>query len=163
MKNKASIIAKQKNEGTHVMSAGNLYRIIANGQETNGGFALMEATLKPGQGAPYHIHTREHEAFFILEGEVNFYHDNRVIHAATEGFVSCPPDSVRAFRNDTESDARMLLFYNKPGIEDMTQRDGDIVDINDIKNYTCSREIQCPTLTQEYGIKETGQPLPQKA
>ena len=66
-------IERQKDEGTHVVSAGVLYRIIADGKETGQRFSLMEAVLQPGQGAPYHIHKHEDEAFFILVGEVTFY------------------------------------------------------------------------------------------
>ncbi len=142
------------NEGVQVISTGNLYRIIADGNQTSKRYSLMEAILEPGQGAPLHIHTREDEAFFILEGEVTFYLENTEITAKKEDFVSCPPNEVRAFKNKGNSRARMLLFYSSAGIEEMTVRSGRIIEQGVVPAIDGEYEAQCPILSEEYGVTE---------
>ncbi|MCF7646640.1 hypothetical protein KQ944_14165 [Bacillus subtilis] len=69
---KAGITVRGANDGKRLASAGNIYRILASDAETNGRYALLETLVEPGQGAPLHLHEREEEAFFILEGDMVF-------------------------------------------------------------------------------------------
>jgi len=146
----------KSNEGVHVLSTGNLYRIIADGKRTENAFSLMELVLEPNQGAPLHTHTREYEAFFILEGEVTFQLEGSEINAKKEDFVSCSPNEIRGFRNNTNKKSRMLLFYSTAGIEEMTIRSGTIVkqDTKTNNDYNDDYKAQCPILSEEYGIIE---------
>jgi|GEM_PF-1960204 len=162
MNTHSPVISLKRNAGTYVVSAGNLYRIIADGQDTNQRFSLMETLLKPGQGAPYHMHSHEDEAFFILEGSVTFYLEDREITASQEDFVSCPPGIARGFRNNTNKTARMLLFYSSAGVEEMTVRDGQVVDHNaQTSNNPTDQQAQCPVLAEEYGITNCDIELPE--
>ncbi len=155
MRPNKSVITRKKNEGTLVVSAGNFYRIIAEGKETGKRFSLMETVLEPGQGAPYHIHTREDEAFFILEGEVTFNLDDQQVITSAEDFISCPPETTGSFRNNTDKTARMLFFYSAAGVEEMTIRDGEVVEYGvKASELNVGRDTQCPTLAKEYGIME---------
>lgn len=155
MVRKNPILYCSSTQGKFVLSAGNLYRIIMHGNKTGGRFSLMEAILKPGQGAPMHIHTLEDEAFFVLEGEMTFYGENDSIKVKREGFVTFGPGEKRGFVNNGDVDARVLLFYSNAGIEEMTLRGGTLVN-RDIINKTSSvkEEVQCPILAEEYGVKE---------
>ena len=47
---------------------GSLMTFLAKGSETSGRFALMEYHTKPGNEPPPHVHDREHELYFVLEG-----------------------------------------------------------------------------------------------
>ena len=155
------VINTLKNEGTHVVSAGNLYRVIANGHETDNRFSLMEAILEPGRGGPYHTHSREDESFFVLEGQVTFYLPDQEIVANQDDFVSCPPGVARGFRNNTNQPARMLLFYSSAGVEEMTIRDGNIVEPGTkARDVTTGNDIECPMLAEEYGIENSELVLP---
>src|SRR5258708_29262236 len=46
---------------------------LAEKQDTNGAFCLVEATLAPGNEPPPHEHSREDELFCVLEGEFDVY------------------------------------------------------------------------------------------
>jgi quercetin dioxygenase-like cupin family protein len=52
---------------------GNLTTNLAEKKDTNGAFFLVEATLAPGTEPPPHVHTREDELFYVLEGEFDAY------------------------------------------------------------------------------------------
>jgi len=53
-----------------VAVVGDVYRFLATGEDTNGKYALLEAIVPPGGGPPPHVHSREEEGFYILEGEI---------------------------------------------------------------------------------------------
>ena len=42
-------------------------------KDTDGAFSLLEATLAPGNEPPPHVHSREDELFYVLEGEFDVY------------------------------------------------------------------------------------------
>ena len=61
--------------------AGDEYRYLATDNDTDGEYFLVEAIVPPGGGPPFHIQTREEEAFFILDGELTFYGEHEEIVA----------------------------------------------------------------------------------
>ena len=59
-------------EGRTIAVVGDVYRFLATGEDTDGKYALWEAIVPPGSGTPPHVHSREEEDFYILEGEITF-------------------------------------------------------------------------------------------
>jgi mannose-6-phosphate isomerase-like protein (cupin superfamily) len=55
-------------QGRTIAVVGDVYRFLATGEDTNGKYALFEAIVPPGGGPPPHVHSREEEGFYILEG-----------------------------------------------------------------------------------------------
>ena len=49
--------------------------------KTGGAYALFEAATPPGAGPPPHVHHREDEAFYVLEGEYEFLVDGNIVRA----------------------------------------------------------------------------------
>src|SRR5688500_8912807 len=47
---------------------GGHFTFLADAADTGGGCSLMEVTAWPGGEPPPHIHTREDEAFYVLDG-----------------------------------------------------------------------------------------------
>ena len=52
---------------------GSLTTSLAEHKDTNGAFCLVEATLVPGNEPPPHVHSREDELFYVLEGAFDAY------------------------------------------------------------------------------------------
>jgi len=46
---------------------------LAEEKDTGGAFCLVEAILAPGNEPPPHVHSREDETFYVLEGEFDVY------------------------------------------------------------------------------------------
>jgi mannose-6-phosphate isomerase-like protein (cupin superfamily) len=55
--------------GTQLNVQGISFTYKATSADTDGKYALTEGVVPPHHGAPAHIHHREDEAFYILEGE----------------------------------------------------------------------------------------------
>ena len=60
---------------------GSLLTFLAESKDTGGSFTLIEGLLKPGNEPPPHVHGREDELFYILEGEMDVYVGNEVFEA----------------------------------------------------------------------------------
>ena len=97
--------------------AGDEYRYLATGDDTDGGYYLVEAIVPPGGGPPFHVQTREEEAFYILEGELSFYGDDGEVLAGPGTYLNIPKGAKHRFRNNGVATARMLFFFTPSGIE----------------------------------------------
>lgn len=108
--------------------AGNEYRWLITGEQSNGQYFAMEAVVPAGAGPPLHIQTREEEAFYVLSGEVVFYADGKRVEGKAGTFVHIPRGVRHRFRNEAGSEARMLIWFGPAGIEeamDQTAADPD--------------------------------------
>ena len=97
--------------------AGDEYRYLATGDDTDGGYYLVDAIIPPGGGPPFHIQTREEEAFYVLEGELSVYGDEGEIVAGPGTYLNIPKGAKHRFRNNGQETARMLFFFTPAGIE----------------------------------------------
>ncbi|MFN3149937.1 cupin domain-containing protein [Bremerella sp.] len=114
-------------EGTRVAVVGDLYRYLATGDETGGAYAMIDATVPPGGGPPPHVHSREEESFFVLEGEITFRLDDQTIVAGPNTFLNMPIGSLHSFKNESGLPARMLITLAPAGLEKMFLEAGKVL------------------------------------
>lgn len=103
--------------GRAVWVAGDHYTIKTHGDETGGAFALVEAVVPPGGGPPPHRHGREDEAFYVLDGELEFHADGGSFTAGPGSWVTLSRGSLHRFRNAGAATARMLIVVAPAGLE----------------------------------------------
>jgi mannose-6-phosphate isomerase-like protein (cupin superfamily) len=90
--------------------------IKASGELTNGAFSVVEA-VDPME-TPKHLHEREDEAFYILEGEHEFECGDETFRLGPGGFVFLPRCIPHAHRRlGDPSLSRMLIMVSPPGFE----------------------------------------------
>lgn len=118
------VTVREPGQGETVGVAGDRYRFLAVGSETDRSYMIMEAEVPPGGGPPLHTHSREEEGFYVLAGEITFEADGETLTAGPGTFLNLPKGSRHRFENRTEAPARMLLLCAPSGIEDMF-RDAD--------------------------------------
>ena len=106
-------------DGRTIAVVGDVYRFLVTGEDTNGKYAMWEAIVPPGGGPPPHVHSREEEGFYILEGEITFQiGDERVV--ATAGmFANMPVGTQHSFKNESTLPAKMLISVAPAGLEQM--------------------------------------------
>jgi len=117
MSTSAQLIRLRSGEGTAYSAVGDVYRILATAEQTGGVYALSEARVLPGGGPPPHIHHREDEAFFVLEGEITFMLGGTKVVAKPGAFIQGPRGIPHAFKNESAAPARMLILVAPPGFE----------------------------------------------
>ena len=93
---------------------GSLMTFLAKGSETSGRFALMEYHTKPGNEPPPHVHDREHELYFVLEGAMRFYCEDKTLDVGVGDVVFLPQGKAHAF-TCTSDVVRTLIFVEATG------------------------------------------------
>lgn len=88
------------------------------GAETEGRFTLVENENPPGVGPPPHVHRNEDEAFYVLEGRVEFEVDGDKVVGEAGATVFLPRGSTHTWRVVGEEPARMLIMLMPAGLED---------------------------------------------
>ena len=96
---------------------GDHYTFLVTGEESGGAYFVMEALVLPGGGPPPHIHTREDETYYILEGQIEVLLGEETSIAGPNDFVNVPRGTVHCFRNAGSETARMVLTFTPAGIE----------------------------------------------
>ena len=80
---------------------------------TNGAFAVKEALDRRGGGAPLHVHEREDEACYVVEGELTLVVGDETVSAPAGTWVYLPRGIPHAARVD--SDVAKTLWFMVPG------------------------------------------------
>jgi quercetin dioxygenase-like cupin family protein len=95
---------------------GQMITLLAKGTETNGRFAFMEVQVRPGLEPPVHIHEREHELFFVLEGAVRFYTPEKTFDVQSGGVGFLPGGKAHTFAC-LSKEVRALILIAATGDE----------------------------------------------
>ena len=119
MSNPSSPVIRGPGQGRTVAIVGDVYRFLATGEETNGTYALWEAIVPPGGGPPPHVHSREEEGFYILEGEITLQIGDRRLVASAGMFANMPVGTLHSFKNESGRPAKMLISIAPAGLERM--------------------------------------------
>jgi quercetin dioxygenase-like cupin family protein len=96
---------------------GMLLTNLAESKDTNGAFFLMEATARPGTEPPPHVHTREDELFYALEGEFDVYVGKEAFKVKTGEAVFCRKLKPHAFAIRAPR-GRVLILVTPGGLEE---------------------------------------------
>jgi quercetin dioxygenase-like cupin family protein len=96
---------------------GDRYTFLVTGEQSGGRYFAMEAFVPPGGGPPPHVHEREDETFYILEGTCGFRIEDRRFTAGPGDFVSVPRGLVHNFSNDGDTISRIILTFTPAGID----------------------------------------------
>ncbi len=94
-----------------------LATIKATGKETGGRYTLVEVLAAEGEEASLHVHHREDEAFWILEGELTFQVGDETTKASPGSFLFGPRDVPHGYTVDS-GPAGMLFLLSPAGFEE---------------------------------------------
>ena len=111
-------IAVSQGQGNGYWVLGDLYTFKITGKETNGAFTVIEQVIQPQSGPPPHVHHREDEAFYILEGRFSFQHGDKQTVLEAGSFVYIPRGMLHTFRNIDNRQGRMLVTITPAGLEE---------------------------------------------
>jgi mannose-6-phosphate isomerase-like protein (cupin superfamily) len=103
--------------GTAIWFLANRVTIKAAAEDTGGGYSLCEVVVAPGFATPVHIHHREDEAFYVLDGRFRFECAGEAIDAGPGTYVSLPRDVPHWFANVGDVPGRMLNIMSPGGGE----------------------------------------------
>ena len=84
---------------------GDLDIIKAASADTGGEMTFVETVVPPRSGPPLHIHERESESIYVLEGEVRVRANGLDFVLPQGGFTYMPANSVHLFENTLDTRA----------------------------------------------------------
>ncbi len=85
-------------------------------QRTGGAYALFEVAAQPGAGPPPHVHHREDESFYVLEGDYEFLIEGGTIRVDAGSLLYVPKGTLHAHKNVGEGVGRLLLTQTPGGL-----------------------------------------------
>ena len=83
--------------------------MLCEATETGGAWSLFEEEVPFGMGPSAHRHDWD-EAYYILEGEVDFHIDGSAVRSAPGDFSYLPRGTVHGFKGASSAPARVLIF-----------------------------------------------------
>ncbi len=105
-------------DGTSVDLGGISARFMVWGEESGGGFALVEHPIPPRTlAAPIHRHSREDEYSYVLEGRLGALLGNEVVYAEHGDLAFKPRDQWHTFWNAGDTECRILEIISPATFE----------------------------------------------
>jgi len=161
---KSGVFVRGPGEGPATWAMGSLFERLASGRETGGAFDLTLATQPPGIAPPLHVHTREAEAFYVLEGTMVYRAGDEFHHLAAGSFIYLPMGVPHAFRITGTTPVRFLSFDSPAGLMDLYDEVGMPATerrLPGADGFSIDEEIpRWSEISPRYGLQVVGPPIP---
>src|SRR5688500_12484290 len=105
-------------EGQRLEAMGNVHLNKAVAADTGGAWALLEQHTT-GANPPLHLHEREDEAFYVLQGQVRMWIGDAEFEADAGSFVLAPRGVPHTYARQPGSDLKLLVLLVPAGFERM--------------------------------------------
>jgi quercetin dioxygenase-like cupin family protein len=100
---------------------GGLAVIKLTSAQTEGRFSLIEVLQPPKLEVPLHIHSREDELFYLLEGKIAYRIGASEFEASAGHTIFAPRNIPHGFRGLSSEPARYLIVYSPAGFEEFVR------------------------------------------
>jgi len=139
-------------------------RFMVDGEESGGGFSLVEHPMAPhALAAPLHRHSREDEYSFVLEGRVGAQLGDEILYGEPGDLIFKPRGQWHTFWNAGDQPARILEILSPAGFEryfeELTElpRDGGPPDLAAIAAIAARYGLELdfasvPGLLEQHGL-----------
>ena len=113
----ASGVALEPGAGEALWFLGSLLTVKVGREESGGRVCVIEHDCPEGFAGPLHVHSREDEWFYVLEGEMTFHVGDEIVAAPAGSFVYGPRGLPHTFSVDSPGGARFLLVAEPADFE----------------------------------------------
>lgn len=136
---------------------GGFFKVLISPEQTAGNMALIDMTLPRGVEPPMHVHSREDETFYLLDGAITFFIGDTVKKAVVGDAVFAPRQIPHHFVIESESVRFLTLITPGQLLEYFMEFSAAIVDEPKIipPQEPPSQEFieqMTSKLTGEYGV-----------
>ena len=112
--------------------------MYATADQTGSAFSLMEERLPKGAEPPPHVHRREDECFFVLDGALTVRIGDQTFDARPGSFVFCPRDVPHLLTVESD-EVRMPTLCIPGGVEQLFVELGEPATSRRLPETTVSR------------------------
>lgn len=96
---------------------GTMFSYLVTGAESGGSYFTLLVDVGPELGPPPHVHHREEEQFYVLDGELTYWVGDQTFQATAGDFIHIPRETVHWFKNGPRH-SRLLATFAPAGIEE---------------------------------------------
>src|SRR3954462_4102408 len=146
-------------EGESVWVTQNRMTIVPTAQSTGGAFGLTEAIGPAGSSPPLHIHHREDEAFWLLDGELTVRCGDPTFTAEPGSFTFLPRGVPHTFVVEGERPARLLSICVPGGFERYFAAAGRPAEGDGLPPEAPLDVVMLRRVGEEFGLEIVGPPL----
>jgi mannose-6-phosphate isomerase-like protein (cupin superfamily) len=114
---------------------------------TGGAYCVFEQVTAPGEGVPLHVHSRDDEVYYILEGQYEMQCGERTFTAAAGAMVVIPRGVPHAFRNPADTPTRALTLFIPGGFDDF------VAELNQLPPEDASDERKRDVIRAKHGVR----------
>jgi quercetin dioxygenase-like cupin family protein len=107
-------LIRDRDEGDITWFFNALVTTKATMAETAGAYSLTEQVVTAASNPPMHVQTDEDEAFYIIDGEVEFEVDGAVVTATPGTFAFVARGAAHQFRVLTDQARMLVITSGKP-------------------------------------------------
>jgi mannose-6-phosphate isomerase-like protein (cupin superfamily) len=149
-------------EGPATWALGSLFEQLVTADRTAGTFGATLVTQPPGLATPTHIHTRESEAWFILDGTITYRAGTELLDLAAGDFIYLPRNLPHAFRITGRTPARYVALTVPGGLMDMYDVVGEPAPQRRLPDggIPAADVARWMELAPAYGLRVVGPPPP---
>ena len=131
-------------------------RFMIDGLEAGERFSLVEHPMSPrALAAPLHLHTREDEYSFVLEGRMGALLGDDVVEAGPGDLVLKPRDQWHTFWNAGDEPCRILEIISPAGFERF------FAELTEMGGIAGAGPEAVAQLSQRYGLAMQPQTVPE--
>lgn len=142
----------QTTHAMHYVPAGQGPCIAYSGQNMNvkltaaqsaGEMTVIESIVGPFAGPPLHVHEKENETYYVLEGEFEFVCGDDNVRGGPGTFVFAPRGVPHRYANVQGTPGRVLFGFTPGGIEAF------FTDLGNLEEFTFDLVTE---IARKYGI-----------
>src|SRR5436189_3291416 len=129
-------------------------RFMIDGLEAGEHFSLVEHPMSPrALAAPLHLHTREDEYSFVLQGRMGALLGDEVVEAGPGDLVHKPRDQWHTFWNAGDEPCRILEIISPAGFERF------FAELDGLGGGVAADPDAVAALSQRYGLEMPPEPV----
>ena len=156
-----SVVARAAGTGAATWSMGGLFERLVSGAETGGQLDVSLVTQPSGIATPLHVHTREAEAWYLLEGTLTYRAGDERVELEPGGFIYLPRNVPHAFR--TTATVRYLALTLPGDLMDLYDAVGSPAPERRLPDggVTGDDVVRWLAAAPGYGLRVVGPPIPE--
>lgn len=143
---------------------GSLFEQVLSGEESGGPLGVAVVTQPPGIATPLHRHTKESEAFYVLDGSMTYRAGDETFVLGPGDFIWLPLGVPHAFRITGDTPARVLALTTPGGLLGLYDEVGVVAGERRLPNgdgRPLPEEIaRWGEIGPRYGLEVVGPPIP---
>ena len=154
------IIHVEAGEGKAFWVGTSLVTCKVGSEDTEGRYSLFESCDQPHSGPPMHVHHREDESYYILEGVYEFHTPGSPpLRASPGSFVYIPRDVIHTYKNGASTPGRMVVLAVPAGLEQFFAEIGQLVVDSSTLPSSLPDLAQMAAIARKHDLEVVGPPV----